>query len=41
MIREEKMYNREILKTVSQTKKEGKLNNVFEKCAVKKITNID
>lgn len=41
MTREEKMYNREVLKTVSQTKKEGKLNNVFEVCASKKITNLD
>ena len=41
MTKEEKRYNKEVLKTVSQSKKEGKLNNVFEKCAQKKITNLD
>ena len=41
MTKEEKRYNKEVLKTVSQTKKEGKLNNVFEKCASKKITNLE
>ena len=35
---EEIKYNRHILKTVSEHKKEGLLNNVFEKCASKKIT---
>ena len=41
MTKEEKRYNKEVLKTVSQSKKEGKLNNVFEKCAQKKITNLE
>lgn len=41
MTREEKMYNREILKTVSMTKKQGELANVFERCASKKITNLE
>ena len=41
MTKEEKRYNKEVLKTVSQSKKEGKLSNVFEKCAQKKITNLE
>ena len=41
MSKEEIKYNREILKTVSQHKKGGLLNNVFEKTASKKITTLE
>ena len=41
MSKEEIKYNREILKTVSQHKKGGLLNNVFEKCASKKVTTLE
>ena len=41
MSKEEIKYNREILKTVSQHKKGGLLNNVFEKTASKKVTTLE
>ena len=34
-------YNKDVLKTVSEQKKAGMLNNVFEKCVSKKITELE
>lgn len=38
---EEIKYNKNILKTVSENKKAGHLSNIFEKCAINKITNFE
>ena len=41
MSAEEIRYNRDILKTVSASKKAGELVDVFQKCSSKKISNAD
>ena len=41
MSKEEIKYNKNILKTVSENKKAGHLTNIFERCAINKITNFE
>ena len=38
---EEMKYNKGVLKTVSDAKKAGNLDNVFEKCSSKKVTQLE
>ena len=41
MTTEERRYNRELLKEVIKIKKEGQLDDIFERCTSKKVTSYE
>lgn len=41
MTAEERRYNRELLKEVIKSKKEGQFENIFERCTNKKVSSYD
>ena len=38
---EEIKFNRGVLKTVSQTKKAGEFVGIYDKCAIRKVTDLE